>query len=387
MNSILTFALIILGCFTALITAQSYSPEEATETTSLSQISDNPFELLSKELIESPTGTTRTYYIAADEVIWNYQQGTVPKNKWTFACNHTSVNIDSLKLLKAQTTLGTCYYKALYREYTDATYTTLVQTPQWQGNMGPILRAQVGDTLQVHFWNRANSNFTMHPHGVFYEFDMEGAYYKGATETSFVAPGQNNTYVWKVPPRAGPGPSDGNSIVWGYHSHLSDSDINTGLYGAIIVYRPGQMTQEVVANEVVTTFIGFDENTSPYFKKTLQELSIINITQFHTTEEKKAFYISNVKQSINGLLYANPLDLIITSSTQWHLLGWGSYDAIYTVHWEHAKVSLFDRRVTSLRLYPASFKTVQVQTQHNGSIGVEEFKQQGMRMQFIVKRE
>lgn len=30
--------------------------------------------------------------------------------------------------------------------------------------MGPILRAEVGDIIQVFFWNRATKNYTIHPH-------------------------------------------------------------------------------------------------------------------------------------------------------------------------------------------------------------------------------
>lgn len=30
--------------------------------------------------------------------------------------------------------------------------------------MGPILRAEIGDTIQIHFWNKATHNYTMHPH-------------------------------------------------------------------------------------------------------------------------------------------------------------------------------------------------------------------------------
>lgn len=59
--------------------------------------------------------------------------------------------------------IGTRYYKALYHEY-DATFQHKKARFHWQGNMGPILRAQVGDTIEIHFWNRAKQNFTMHPH-------------------------------------------------------------------------------------------------------------------------------------------------------------------------------------------------------------------------------
>ena len=54
---------------------------------------------------------------------------------------------------------------------------------------------------------------------------MEGAVYKDATEDSFVKPGHNYTYIWQVAPRAGPGPKDGDSLVWGYHSHVHENDM------------------------------------------------------------------------------------------------------------------------------------------------------------------
>ena len=64
----------------------------------------------------------------------------------------------------------------------------------------------------------------MHPHGVFYDKDSEGASYDDGTsgadkEDDAVPPGKTHTYTWKVPERAGPGPNDPSSIVWLYHSH------------------------------------------------------------------------------------------------------------------------------------------------------------------------
>lgn len=42
---------------------------------------------------------------------------------------------------------------------------------------GPVIRAEVGDTIQVVFYNRASKPFSMQPHGVFYEKDYEGTVY------------------------------------------------------------------------------------------------------------------------------------------------------------------------------------------------------------------
>ncbi|CAN0407636.1 unnamed protein product, partial [Laminaria digitata] len=42
---------------------------------------------------------------------------------------------------------------SLYKEYTDNTYTKEIEAPEWAGNLGPIIRAEVGDTIMVHFKN------------------------------------------------------------------------------------------------------------------------------------------------------------------------------------------------------------------------------------------
>lgn len=54
---------------------------------------------------------------------------------------------------------------------------------------------------------------------------MEGAVFKDSYEEGIVQPNQTYIYHWHVLPRAGPGPKDGNSIVWGYHSHVEETDV------------------------------------------------------------------------------------------------------------------------------------------------------------------
>ena len=93
---------------------------------------------------------------------------------------------------------------------------------------------------------RNNTRFPVgiHPHGVFYEESSEGAHYSivptGAgtapdhnvmPETGAdVKPGDEYTYHWAVPERAGPGPSDPDSVAWLYHVHDHEGiDIYAGL--------------------------------------------------------------------------------------------------------------------------------------------------------------
>jgi hypothetical protein len=65
--------------------------------------------------------------------------------------------------------IGRVYNKVLYREYTDKTFTTAKSHPEYLGMLGPILRAEVGETIKVVFKNMASGNYSVHPHGVFYE--------------------------------------------------------------------------------------------------------------------------------------------------------------------------------------------------------------------------
>jgi manganese oxidase len=39
--------------------------------------------------------------------------------------------------------IGTKYKRAMYVEYTDATFSTQKAQPAWQGSLGPTLRAEV----------------------------------------------------------------------------------------------------------------------------------------------------------------------------------------------------------------------------------------------------
>jgi len=110
--------------------------------------------------------------------------------------------------------IGSVYRKAMYREYTDATFAHLKPRPSDQaylGIAGPIIHAEVGDTIKVVFRNHGTHAYSMHPHGVFYAKASEGAGYADGVAGSdkggaSVAPGATFTYTWEVPERAGPGP-------------------------------------------------------------------------------------------------------------------------------------------------------------------------------------
>lgn len=138
---------------------------------------------------------------------------------------------------KSNHRIGRVYNKVLYREYTDDTFKTEKNHTVSLGFLGPILKGEVGDTIEVHFKNNANGSFSVHPHGVFYRKDSEGALYEDKTsgadkKDDRVPPGGSHVYSWNLAASHAPTNDDEDCLTWIYHSHvLPHKDINTGLLG------------------------------------------------------------------------------------------------------------------------------------------------------------
>jgi len=79
------------------------------------------------------------------------------------------------------------YKKYRYIGYSDGSYTTKTKQPEWMGMLDPQLRAVEGDTFKIHFLNKADNPLSIHPHGMHYDEQNEGADMKGAS--AYVEPG------------------------------------------------------------------------------------------------------------------------------------------------------------------------------------------------------
>src|SRR5688500_16956158 len=209
---------------------------------------------------------TRMYYIAADLVQWDYAPSGLNK---VSGAPFTEEEALFAAQDEDKTRIGRVYKKALYREYTDESFSTLKpRPPEWEhlGALGPLVRAEVGDTIEIVFRNNADRPFSMHPHGVFYTKKSEGAPYDdedGVTKGDAVPPGETHTYVWPVPERAGPGPNDGSSVFWMYHSHVDEpKDANTGLIGPIIVTGKGRGNPDASPKDVDRELYGQRERVN-----------------------------------------------------------------------------------------------------------------------------
>ena len=315
---------------------------------------------------------TRTYYIAADEVIWNYAPSGMDR-------------ISGKPLPKPPPMfVGYKYKKAIYREYTDGTFTKLKQrSARWQhlGILGPLIRAEVGDTIKVVFKNNAQRPFSIHPHGVFYGKSSEGAPYQDGVPDKggdAVKPGATYTYTWQVPERSGPGPNDPSSILWLYHSHTNEAfDMGSGLIGPIVVTRRGEANPDGspkgVDREFVTTFSVDDENKSWYYDDNVGRF-IKNKSMVPKASDRlfpfAPFYLSNEIMTINGLAFGNLRGLTMKRGehVRWYLLSDASDDFNYhAVHW-HGNTVLFNgNRTDMVELLPASMRVVDMVPDNPGT--------------------
>lgn len=320
----------------------------------------------------------RTYYIAADEVVWDY----APHGK-NMITNKPFDKLESQFTESGPHRIGPKYLKAIYREYTDATFRHLKPRPpdqQYLGTLGPIIHAEVGDTVKIIFRNNGSRPYSMHPHGVFYGKDSEGmAYNDNSTAADRVGdavpPGTTYTYTWHVPERAGPGPNDPSSIVWLYHSHVNErKDVNSGLIGAIVVTRRGMArpdgTPKGIDHEFVALFMLFNENDSWYLQHNIQaytsdpqgvktgDINPIDISGVFTLIGS-GFVGSNIKSTINGYLYGNGpmMEMRKGEHVRWYLVTIGFGFNFHTPHWHGNVVTLNGNRTDVVAISPAQMVT------------------------------
>jgi hephaestin len=275
--------------------------------------------------------------------------------------------------------IGSTYRKALYREYTDASFTRLKpRDPRWETNgfLGPVIRAEVGDTIKVVFRNNsAKYPYSIHVHGVQYDKASEGAPYNDGTAGAdkaddAVAPGDTLTYTYKVPPRAGPGPHDGNSVMWMYHSHTDEiKDTNSGLVGPMIIYSDGSLNPDGsvvgIDKEFIAYFSVMNENESWYLDHNIKKFAG---TPSSVDPEDEGFGESNLMHSINGYVYGNgPMFTMRTGDrVRWYVMSLGTEVDLHTPHFHGQTVTTMGMRTDVLQLLAGGMTTADMQPDNPG---------------------
>jgi hypothetical protein len=279
------------------------------------------------------SAVTRHYYIAAEDVTWDYapsqhdlMRGSVIPPPWT---------------------VRTQWPKTRFIEYTDSTFSVRKPQPEWLGILGPIIRAEVGDHVEVEFLNRSKIMHSMHPHGLRYDKDNEGAFYLPYGKGSRVGPQARFTYHWFADEGSGPGPGQLSSVVWWYHGHTDEpKETNAGLLGPIIVTAKGKArpdgTPKGIDQEFVTSFMIFDQLRG---------------------KREGLFY------SINGYIFGNLPGLIMKQGekVRWYLMGMGNEIDIHSPHWHGETVSDGHNNVDVVEVVPGTTKEVDMLADNPGT--------------------
>ena len=315
----------------------------------------------------APEIQTRTYYIAADEVEWDYAptgRNRILDREFGDEENHW--------MASGPTRIGRVYKKAVYREYTDSTFTTpKPRAPEWEhlGILGPLVRAEVGDTIRIVYRNNVHFPTSLHPHGVFYDKDSEGAPYEDMTDErdkfdDGVPTGETHVYVWPVPERAGPAEGDPTSVFWMYHSHTEEvRDVNAGLIGPMIVSAEGTLgpdgRQSDVDRELIVAFAEFNENESWYIEENVRA---------YTTNPDAIMYArgpfgdriatsdgldwgANFRETMNGFSYGHldGLTMRVGERVRWYVMATTNFE-VHAPHWHGNTVVLGHMRTDVMPL-------------------------------------
>ncbi len=318
------------------------------------------------------TGQVRTYYIAADEVVWDFAPSG--RNQITGAAYDEA---QAFYAMPGPLSLGHVYKKTLYREYTDASFITLKPRPkEWEhlGMIGPLVRAEVGDTIRIIFKNNGHHRFSLHPHGVFYNKDSEGAEYADGTGKRLgVEPGGTHTYEWAVPERAGPAHGEGSSIVWMYHSHIEEEkDVNSGLIGPLIVTARGMArpdgSPKDIDREIVAAFMEMDENLSWHIDDNIKTYATNGSHVQKTDDSSSQIYDANVKETINGFMYGHTPGFTMNKGekVRWYLFANTNFE-FHAPHWHGNTVVARHMRTDVATLLPMDMVVADMEPDNVGT--------------------
>ncbi|XP_046540857.1 ceruloplasmin-like [Equus quagga] len=305
------------------------------------------------------------YYIAAEEISWNYAPSGIDfftKKNLTAAGSESQPYFE-----QSPTRIGGTYKKLVYREYTAASFRTQKARAEHLGILGPVIKAEVGQIIEVTFYNNASLPLSIHPHGLRYNKSNEGSFYRtpggGAPPpSSHVNPGTTFVYTWEVPRDVGPTSTDPNCLTWLYYSSVNGTrDTHSGLVGPLLVCRNGSLgdegKQKGIDKEFYLLATIFDENESFLLDKNIRAFTT---EPENVDKEDPGFQNSNMMYTLNGYMYGNlpGLDMCLGDNVSWHVLSVGSVSDLHGIYFSGNTFTSLGAREDTLAVFPHTSQTL-----------------------------
>ncbi|XP_057192120.1 coagulation factor V isoform X2 [Triplophysa rosa] len=298
-----------------------------------------------------------TYFIAAEEIIWDYAPNMPENMDGDFRMKY---------LKQGPHRIGKKYKKAVFTQYKDGTFKERAEDKQRKkelGILGPVIRAQIRDVIKIVFKNKASRSYSIYPHGLTIDKSAEGASYpEGGNQTHGIQPGETYTYVWNVGEEDVPTDSDSRCLTRMYHSAVdTPRDIASGLVGPLLICKSQSLNKKNVQlkadKEQHAMFSVFDENKSWYID---ENINTYFSDPTKVKREDPEFCKSNVMHTINGYVYESGQELgfchgeIVT----WHVSSVGEQDYIQTATFYGHTFELKNREEDMLGLFPMTGETI-----------------------------
>ncbi|KAG7282039.1 hypothetical protein CRUP_020144 [Coryphaenoides rupestris] len=285
------------------------------------------------------------------------------------------------------------YIKAVYREYTDSTYSTPTPRPAWAGIQGPVIHARAGDRLVVHFKNLASKSYSISPVGINYWKQYEGAGYEDSTagqekQDDAVSPGGYYEYVWDISAKDGPSKNDPECLTYSYSSQVDAvRDVNSGLVGALLICKSSAFGEngERKSPHFVLLFAVFDETKSWYGVVGESRMT----ERFRKSNRPKEYHTINgyINSTLPGLTMCQTKKQ--RESVFWHLIGVGTAPEIHSIQFQDYSLQVMSHRKIIMEMTPMTFTTAEMKPTAKGhfliSCQIHAHHAAGMSAMFTVK--
>ncbi|XP_060072959.1 hephaestin-like protein [Ylistrum balloti] len=222
--------------------------------------------------------------------------------------------------------------------YTDSRFNTKqmrTRSEDYLGTLGPLLKAEIGDTVKIVVKNNDTHPHSLHPNGgVRVHKYNEGAFYNDSVETAPILPGHSKTYFWTVSAFTGPTAYNLPCMPGFYTSGVDViNEVHSGLIGPILICQNGLL-----------------RNMDPGMR---------DIFLFYIRSNAKA---SNEIHGLNGFpSNAFPrIEIDVGDTANFHVMNIGSDDTASSLFVDGIFLSLGGTRILTLGLHHGLIKSVQL---------------------------